>query len=326
MRTKERAELRGQILEGQYRVDQCIGVGGTGVVFAATRLDAEGPERHVVVKTMRPIFVDNADLRRRLRREAEVAYTVPHPGVVPVIDEGTLSDGSPFIVMERVYGLALNRLLLREGVLPPQEVAAIAMRVAAILHSVHGKGYVHRDVKPEHVLLQQNGRGALEVVLLDFGVCAADTAPLEERDRERGRVFGTPTYVSPEQATGNPDVDARADVYGLGVVMFECLTGRAPFTARNVASLLRRIIREDPPRVALLAPQVDRQLDAVIARAMARDARHRFPSARAFARALAPHAADRWETERELLSRVAQARPLAKGNEEPTLSPKDAAA
>jgi serine/threonine-protein kinase len=301
MGSKERAELSGTVLEGKYRIGRRIGVGGTGVVFEAERL-ADGEV--LVVKTMRPVFADNVDLQRRLRREVEVARSVPHPGIVPVLDEGVLPDGSPYIVMVRVEGESLSRTLLREGVLPPAEVAAIAMRVSAILHAAHARGYVHRDVNPEHDILNRNERGALDVTLLDFGVCAADTAPRDEKERERGRVFGTPTYVSPEQACGKPEVDARADVFGLGVLMFEALVGRVPFSAANVASLLRRIIREDAPRVGLLAPLVDRELDAVVAKALAREPNERFTSARALARALAPHAGDRWASERTLLGRL----------------------
>ncbi len=302
MKTAERSELQGKTLDGRYRIERRLGIGGTGVVFTALRLE-DGAQ--VVVKTMRPIFADHPDLRRRLLREAEVARVVPHPGIAPVYDDGVLDDGSPYIVMKRVAGESLHHLLLREETLPPSEVAAIVMRVAAILHAAHGHGYVHRDVKPEHIILNRNERDALEVALLDFGVCAARTAPHEERERERGRVFGTPTYASPEQASGHPDVDARADVFGLGVVMFEALVGRVPFKASNVATLLKRIIREDAPRAGLLAPKLDRQLDAVVARSLARDKRDRFLSMRALSRALAPHAGDRWEAERNLKRRVA---------------------
>lgn len=294
----ERSELRGELLDGRYRVGACIGVGGTGVVFEAQRVD-DGAA--VVVKTMRPVFAYNADLGRRLRREGEVARTVSHPGILPVHDEGVLSDGSPYLVLEHCRGESLSRYLLRHGVLTEAEVAVIVMRVAAILHTVHGYGYVHRDVKPEHILLDRNAAGGLEVTLIDFGVCAAQTAPSEERDRERGRVFGTPTYVSPEQASGDPDVDGRADVFGLGVVMFEALTGRVPFSASDVSSLLRRIIREEAPRVGLLAPHVSREMDAIVARSMSRVPDSRYPSARGLARALAPIAADRVAVEQRLV-------------------------
>ena len=123
-----------------------------------------------------------------------------------------------------------------------------------MLHSVHRHGYVHRDIKPEHILLNRGPYGELDLHLLDFGVCAADTAPADERGRERGRVYGTPSYASPEQASGNPFVDARADLFSVGVTMFEALTGKLPFTGPDVTAVLRRIIREDAPSLRLFAP------------------------------------------------------------------------
>lgn len=313
MGCKERAELIGLTLDDKYHLGKKVGIGGTGVVFAAERLE-DGEQ--MVVKVMRPMYAENVDLRRRLRREREVFERVDHPGLVPVYDHGSLPDGSPYIVLKRVYAESLSCLLLREGRLPSDEVAALSMRVSSILQSVHERGYVHRDVKPEHILMSPNSRGGLEVILLDFGVCAAETAPVDEKRRERGRVFGTPAYVSPEQASGDPDVDARADVFGLGVVMFEALAGRVPFTARDITSLLKRIIREDAPRVGLIRNDISVELDAVVARALSREKNQRFYSVRALSRALAEHTKDRWQSERSLLARIDRA-----SASEPNLSP-----
>jgi serine/threonine-protein kinase len=300
----ERAELRGRVLDGRYRIGEVLGIGGTAVAFEAVRLvDGE----NLVVKVLRPTFVDNADLVRNLKREGEVARTVVHPSIVTVYDEGILSgfegaDGSPYIVMERIRGECLQRLLRRTGVLAPDVVGAIAMRVATILHASHQHGYVHRDVKPEHIFMDRADDGSLRIRLLDFGVCASERAPRDEREREQGRVFGTPSYVSPEQASGNPNVDGRADIFGLGIVMFEAVTGRMPFTGSNVANLLRRIIREDAPRAGLLRHDLSFAFDEVIARSMARDPEDRFHSMRSFSRALAPLVTDRATVDRTLLS------------------------
>ncbi|MCA9582609.1 MAG: serine/threonine protein kinase, partial [Myxococcales bacterium] len=252
----------------------------------------------------RTVYAHNPDLRRRLRREAEVARHVRHPGVVPVLDEGVLTDGSPYIVMEKIAGVSLARLLLRLGHLPADETAAIAIRVASILHAAHAAGYVHRDVKPEHVILCEGDGGGLAVWLLDFGVCASDGAPLEEKKRENGRVFGTPTYCSPEQAAGIPEVDGRADLFGLGITMFECLTGRVPFTGIDVNDLLRAIIRCQSPSVGDLMPDLRGPMDSVVLRTMARLPTDRYASARAMARALVPLAGDRAETERRIVQKL----------------------
>ena len=242
----ERSELRGQLLDGRYRVGHAIGTGGTGIVFEAERL---ATLERVVVKMLRPAYAGNPDLMSRVRREVEVARRVFHPGIVPVIDHGTLYDGSPYIVMKHMRSESLSSYLKRCGTLTPKQVAVIMARLASVLHSVHRHGYVHRDIKPEHILMNRGAYGELDLHLLDFGVCAADTAPTDERNREKGRVYGTPSYASPEQASGNPFVDARADLFGIGVTMFEALTGKLPFTGSDVTAVLRRIIREDAPRL-----------------------------------------------------------------------------
>ncbi len=297
MSSAERAELLGEIIDDRYQIEERIGIGGTGVVFSARRLEDDAT---VVIKVLRPLYAHNPDLARRLQREAEIPRRVAHPGIVPVIDSGFLPDGSPYVTMLLARGEGLNELLFRAGPLGVSETAVVLHRVADILHRAHAEGYVHRDVKPEHILLDRAESGDLRVTLLDFGVCAAQTAPEDERERERGRVFGTPTYVSPEQATGNPDVDGRADIFGLGVVAFEALTGRPPFKARDVTSLLRRIIREDAPRAGLVAPHVGARVDELVARMMARNPDERFPSARAVTRALAPLLSNRRSVERNL--------------------------
>jgi serine/threonine-protein kinase len=293
----ERRELRGQLLDGRYRIGNAIGMGGTGIVFEAERL---ATLERVVVKMLRPTHSGNPDLMSRVRREVEVARRVFHPGIVPVIDHGTLYDGSPYVVMKHMASESLSSYLRRCGPLDAPQISVIMARLASILHSVHRHGYVHRDIKPEHILLNLGGHGELDVHLLDFGVCAADTAPPDERARERGRVYGTPSYASPEQASGNPFVDARADLFGVGITMFEALTGKLPFTGPDVTAVLRRIIREDAPRAKLLHPRIDDQMDGLIAKLLSRSPAARHPSARALMRALEPWLKERIRTERML--------------------------
>lgn len=297
----ERYELRGKLLDGRYRIGQAIGTGGTGIVFEAERL---ATLERVVVKMLRPAFAGNPDLMSRVRREVEVARRVFHPGIVPVIDHGTLYDGSPYLVMKHMQSESLSAYLRRRGPLDCSEVAVIVARLASVLHSVHRHGYVHRDIKPEHVLLNRGAYGELDLHLLDFGVCAADTAPSDERGRERGRVYGTPSYASPEQASGNPFVDARADLFGVGVTMFEALTGALPFRGSDVTAVLRRIIREDAPRAKLYAPHLDDAMDALLAKLLCRNPAGRLPSARALMRALDPWLDQRVRTERQLTAKL----------------------
>lgn len=293
----ERSELRGRLLDGRYRIGHAIGTGGTGIVFEAERL---ATLEQVVVKMLRPAYAGNPDLISRVRREVEVARRVFHPGIVPVIDHGTLCDGSPYVVMRHMRSESLSSYLRRRGPLRPRQVAVIMARLASVLHSVHRHGYVHRDIKPEHILLNRGSYGELDLHLLDFGVCAADTAPADERSRERGRVYGTPSYASPEQASGNPYVDARADLFSVGVTMFEALTGKLPFTGPDVTAVLKRIIREDAPPMNLFAPRVCDGIDAVVCKLMRRNPAGRLPSARALMRALDPWLVERVRTERLL--------------------------
>lgn len=297
MASDERSELRGTLLEGRYRVGACIGVGGTGVVFEANRLR---DHQRLVVKTLRPVFAHNPDLCHRVRREAEVSRRVHHPGIVKIVDEGHLEDGSPFLIMKKMQAESLKRYLRRRGPLEGAEMAVIVQRVASILHCVHQAGYVHRDIKPEHILLDRGPQGNLSISILDFGVCTSELASTRERESERGRVFGTPSYVSPEQASGDPYVDGRADIFGLGITMFEMLTGRIPFTGSTVTNLLRRIIREDAPHIGHWAPHVDAHLAEVVRSCLARHREGRPAGARALTRLLAAHVGDRAQAERSI--------------------------
>lgn len=297
----ERMDLRGAVLDERFELGSPLGIGGTSVIFDAVRLEDGAP---IVIKVLRDTFAFNPELARRLEREGEVARNVIHPGIVPVLAEGRLDDGSPYLALERLDGECVARLLRRLGPMEPEVVATIALRAAAILHAAHNAGYVHRDVKPEHIVLARTPDGRLDVHLLDFGVCADRGAPEDEKDSERGRVYGTPAYVSPEQAAGMPDVDGRADVFSLGIVMFEMLAGRAPFMGSNVANLLRRIIREDAPRIGLMLPDLDLRYDTVVARAMSRRIEDRFRSARQLARALLPLVGERREVERRIADRI----------------------
>jgi len=294
----ERTELTGRTLEGLYQVGARVGGGGTGIVFEGLCLKTHKP---VALKTLRPHLIQHIDLGTRLRRELEVSRRVVHPSVVRFIGDGTLEDGSPYLAMPLLRGVSLGRLLLRYGELPAPIVLLLASRLASVLHSAHMAGYVHRDVKPEHVMLSETERHELRVHLLDFGVCWSATAADDERRRESGRVFGTPSYVSPEQAAGEVKIDGRADLFGLGVVMFEALSGSVPFSAATVTKLLLRIIREEAPRVRELV-EVDARVDALIAQLLARDPAQRMPSARALSRALLPFAAARAGAERQLIA------------------------
>lgn len=297
----ERSELIGTEISG-WRVGEIIGIGGTAVCFVVT---AESTGTIAVMKVLRPQYVHNDDLKRRLRKEAEIARTVSHPGIVRMMDEGTLADGSPYVVFEKVSRESLATLLRREHRLPEEVAVWIMLRVLAIVNAAHMHGYIHRDIKPEHIVFDTvwiGNRDHVRIRLLDFGVCWAENSTTQEKQKEMGRVFGTPSYVSPEQASGEIDIDPRADVFTSGVVLFEMLAGRMPFVASSVTNLLRRIIKEEAPSLKAYAPDASDYVERIVGKAMSRERDGRFTDARTFARVLMPLLKDSKRAEETLLS------------------------
>jgi serine/threonine protein kinase len=274
-----------------YEVGEVLGTGATGLVVAATR---KGDGREVAIKTLQPSLAHDLDLVESLEREATAGRTIRHPGIVPVLDQGWLSNGAPYVTFPRLRGESLLSLLGREQ-LSPREAAFVAERVARVLGAVHGAGYVHRDLKPEHVMLAPD-RERLRIYVIDFGVCQGPDQSGQPGSRERGRVFGTPGYLAPEQAKGER-ADARSDLFGLGCVLFEMLSGRPPFPGKNPARLMYRLLCEEPPR---LEPSADipAPLCQLTHRLLARERSARPENARTVARSLAPLLGDELEVER----------------------------
>jgi serine/threonine protein kinase len=271
--------LWGKRLDGRYRLGEPLGCGATGVVFAAQR---ETDGRSVAIKCLRNELGSRADLSARLRQEAVAGRSIHHPGIVPCLDQGTLADGSPYVVFERLVGESLLRFVRRRGPLSVSEGIAVARRVARVLSAVHAAGYVHRDVKSEHVWLSSE-RGILHVSLIDFGVCQP---PEPEPHDASCQVLGTPGYLSPEQASGAEPASPRSDLYGLGATLFEALTGRPPFAGPNAAVLLRLALTEDPEPLVRLRADVPRILERLVHTLLAREPAARPLNARLVERAL----------------------------------------
>ncbi len=298
-----RSDLHGTVLDGRYRVDATIGIGGSGAVLAAQRLS---DSKVVAIKVLQQNAAAHADFAQRLRCEAEIGRTLRHPGVVRCIDEGTLSDGSPYLVMDRLEGESLAALLWRLGPLRLEHVCVIGARIASVLHTVHAQGYVHRDVKTEHVWLSRAPDGDLHLHLLDFGVCLLPDVTAMRVSAKPGELFGTPGYMSPEQARGDAPIDPRSDLFALGVVLFEGLTGELPFQGPNPAVLMRRVIEERAPYVGALRKDVPQALAQIIARLLDPDPNARMANARSTERALLAHAGVAHQQARALAARVQQ--------------------
>lgn len=268
----------GRVLGGRYRLGRELARGGMGTVWQA---DDPLLSRQIAVKTLDPLLAADDALRVRFRREAIAAAAVTHPNIVATYDTGE-DDGVAYIVMELVDGVTLRELIDREGTLPVASAADIAFQVADALSVAHARGLVHRDVKPGNVLVQPDGR----VKVTDFGIAKAADSGGEALTRS-GMVVGTARYLAPEQVDGGI-VDERADVYSLGLVLYEMLCGKPPFEAdSDIATAVARLTA--PPRpISIDRPGLPPGLVRALDHALARDPEHRWPTAAAFRDALAP--------------------------------------
>jgi serine/threonine-protein kinase len=257
----------GELISERYDLEEVVGTGGMSTVYRAhDRL----LERHVALKVLHERFTADGDYVERFRREARSVAQLSHPNIVTVIDRGA-HDGRQFIVFEYCDGENLKTLLEREGPLPEGEAVGIVLQVARALGFAHEHGIVHRDVKPQNVLLD----GDALVKVTDFGI--ARSQDLHGGLTQTGTVMGTSDYIAPEQARGG-HVDAQSDVYSLGAVLYELLTGDVPFPGDNFVAVAMRHINEPAPSVLAKRPDVSPRLDAVVRRAMAKDPRERFGS------------------------------------------------
>src|SRR5690348_4001572 len=257
----------GEVLVDRYELEELVGTGGMSSVYRAhDRL----LDRKVALKILHEHHgLDEASVER-FRREARAVASVSHPNVVTVIDRGE-QDGRQFIVFEYIEGENLKRLVERQGTLPTEQALELVIQVAGGLAFAHREGIVHRDVKPQNVLL--DGAGTAKVT--DFGI--ARSLAVRQGMTQTGTVLGTSDYIAPEQAQGQV-VDEQSDVYSLGVVLYELLTGRVPFPGENFVAVAMRHINEPPPHVRDLRPEVSPRVDAAIARAMAKRPADRFAS------------------------------------------------
>jgi serine/threonine protein kinase len=260
----------GTLLNERYRLDAQIGAGGMSTVYRAFDTVLE---RQVAIKLMHREIASDSDQLERFRREARAVAQLNHPHVVGVIDAGE-DDGTPYIVFEYVEGETLKDRIRRYGRLPIGEAVAYAVEVARALGAAHDHQIVHRDVKPQNVLIDEEGTAKVT----DFGIARSLT---EEGLTADGRVLGTTDYVSPEQALGQ-DVGPQSDLYSLGVVLFEMLTGDVPFHGENQVSVAMKHVREELPDVQLRRPEVSSALAAVVDRATAKDLEQRYVTDRDF--------------------------------------------
>lgn len=309
----------GQVLEQRYRLVTLLGRGAMGEVWEAQHV-AIG--RRVAIKLIAPNAVHD-DLATRLQREAEFVARLEHPNIVAVTDFGLVEAGAPFVVMERLTGRTLAEHIGQRGRLDGTTARTIVDQLAAGLGHAHRAGIVHRDLKPSNVFVLDDAAGPVRVKIIDFGIAKATAIDPSDRALTRvGAVFGTPAYMAPEQIRGDP-LDARADLYALGAILYEMLVGEPPWRRRTSVELMYCHLFEPIPSVRMRVPDAPAELEAIVMWCMAKDRALRPPDADALRGALHGHGIARGATfvplepppqpSPELRARYASAPPVVPG-------------
>jgi serine/threonine-protein kinase len=281
------AQEIGSILDGKYEIARLVGEGGMGSVYEAKHLLIG---RRLAIKFLHPQYATSEEVTTRFHREAQAAAKIGHENIIEVTDMGTAEDGSPYIVMEYLEGVDAKVLIENENILSFKRAAHIMVQALSALHAAHQVGIIHRDLKPENVFLIEKGLNPDYVKLLDFGISKFRALETDGAKglTQTGTVLGTPHYMSPEQARGEQDLSLRSDIYAMGVILYQMLTGKLPFDAPNYNALLIKILTEDPVPPEELNPNLPQELADTIKTAMARDPNERFSDCLTFRARLLP--------------------------------------
>ena len=256
----------GQTLCGKYRVEAALGQGGMASVWQGVHV-ATG--RRIAIKVLDDRFLGNAHVVERFGREARAASSIHHESIVEVLDLDRTEDGAPFLVMELLQGETLTQRIEKRGRLSAAEIVAIADPLLDALHAAHEAGVVHRDLKPDNIMLVPAGRRGEKVKVLDFGISSKSDEVSSLTTT--GSLLGTPHYMSPEQARGRTDIDRRADLYAMGVLLYECAVGVVPFDAENYNALIQEILNAAPVSPRARGAAISEAVEAVVLRAMSKD-------------------------------------------------------
>ncbi|WP_437967778.1 serine/threonine-protein kinase [Sorangium sp. So ce260] len=266
----------GLLVDNKYRLAERIGGGGMGDVFRAEHVLAG---RAVAIKFLHPELADNSELSHRFFQEAQAVNRIRHPNIVDVIDAG-VGELGPYIVMEHLDGESLGMALARFGRLDMEAAVGVAIPVLEALDAAHRAGIIHRDLKPENIFIAFDpSRGSAVVRLLDFGIAKVLDSDGPSPRTRTGVVFGTPDYLSPEQATGESPLDGRSDLFSVGVLLYEVLTGTRPFRAPTAVATAFRVVHAEVPTLASAGVTVDPRLEAIVQRLLQKDPAKRFQTA-----------------------------------------------
>jgi len=275
----------GQILGGKYRVDRVLGAGGMGMVVAATHLQLD---EKIAIKFLLPEALRNPEAVARFGREAKAAVKIRGEHVARVIDVGTFENGAPYMVMEHLDGRDLSALIHDHGPLSPTDAVDAVLQACEALAEAHALGIVHRDLKPANLFMVRRPDGTPSVKVLDFGISKLTAAGSEHSMTKTSAVMGSPLYMSPEQMTASRHVDARTDIWAIGVVLYELLTGRVPFSAETLPEICGLILTAAPPAIRDFSPAVPDGLQNVVRRCLEKDRERRFANVSELAHALSP--------------------------------------
>ncbi len=268
--------LVGSTVAGKYHIDRLIGRGGMGAVFQATNASIG---KRVALKFLGALTSKDSDAATRFQREAEAASLAESPHIVQIFDSGRSEQGLPFLVMELLTGEDLRARLRREGRLDAETAVRLGVQILKALRQAHGAGIVHRDLKPDNVFLCRRDDEPSFVKIVDFGISKLQQHAAADTLTHKGTVLGTAFYMSPEQAQSFPDIDGRTDLFSVGALMYEMLTGEPPHSAPTYEAVLIAICTRDAADVRALAPNVPEKLARVVARALRRERDERYSSA-----------------------------------------------
>jgi serine/threonine protein kinase len=268
----DKENLTGQLLDGRYQIDYVLGVGSMGIVYGA-RHAAVG--KLVAVKALRAHLASDAEALQRFNAEATAATSIGNQHIVETFDFGRLPDGTAYMVMEYLEGRSLAELIEGWAPLPELRITKIGVQIAEALNAAHLAGIVHRDLKPDNVFLCEREGDSDFVKILDFGIAKFGVS--QARLTQAGAVFGTPAYMSPEQALGKV-TDGRTDIYALGVMLYEMACGRVPFQGENAIAVLTQHSNEEPEPLSKRKPDVSQELEAIVHKCLKKEAEARYGS------------------------------------------------
>jgi serine/threonine protein kinase len=311
----------GDVLAGKYRVERVLGAGAMGVVVAARHLQLE---TQVALKFLLPAMMGHPEAVARFAREARAAVRIKSEHVARVLDVGTLDTGAPYIVMEFLEGIDLAKWLQTKGPLPVEQTSEFVLQVCEAVAEAHSLGIVHRDLKPANLFCIRRPDGVLSVKVLDFGISKVGAlgSASDAAMTQAAALMGSPLYMSPEQMQSSRDVDARTDIWALGVVIYELLSGSLPFSGQTIPEICIKIATAQPPSLDQLAPHVPAGMRAVIAKCLQKNRDQRYHDVAELAQGLSDFAPARARTSVERTTRTIQQAGLAAP---PTSSPDSSA-